>query len=384
MTFEEEIAARCFKFEEEFKMNKLGFFLLKKNDMKAIEMSEVEKQFFFGPIDDSNVFSRGMGYYQPGISPQMLKKIKKNIEIATEQKNKTILYALNEYLLNHASVIWYNLNYNQRMENRDIVPRMYQQLMLTAGNIFNMISGDICCKCPDWDFLLYIVENVRIDEEYFRVPECDNKVEIIKEICWLIHSGVTDEIDGILFPMCGSLNLMIFASILLKKKFYPINLGFHDQLNRKMEIFSEIIPKKTNILVLDDNIGSGDTIRECRKRLEKLGCNTVTRVCEIPWDVFSKINNFDVIRNALDMPSPKENFRNLSKKIFIQRMKAASYEKIYQADHMFINSDAEIEEMNRRILFLKEANAFSEMQLGNMQSELEFYVKTYRMRGQYV
>lgn len=366
MTFEEEIAARCFKFEEEFKMNKLGLFLLKQNDVKAIEMSEVDKKFFFGPIDDNNVFSRGMGYYRLSISPQMLKKIKRNIEIATEQKNRTILYALNEYLLNYTAVMWYNLNYNQGMENCNIVPRVYQQLMITAGNIFNMISGDICCKCLDWDFLSYIIENVRIDEEYFRIPECDNKVEIIKEICWLIHSRVTDEIDGILFPMCGSLNLMIFASVLLKKKCYPINLGFHDQLNRKMESFSEIIPKNTNILVLDDNIGSGGTIRECRKRLDKLGCNTVTRVCEIPWDVLSKINNFDVIRDVLDMPSPKDNFRNLSKKIFIQRMKAASYEKMYQADHMFINLDAEIEEMNRRILFLKEANVFSEMQLGNL------------------
>lgn len=84
------------------------------------------------------------------------------------------------------------------------------------------------------------------------------------------------------------------------------------------------------------------------------------------------------------MPSPKDNFRNLSKKIFIQRMKAASYEKMYQADHMFINLDAEIEEMNRRILFLKEANVFSEMQLGNMLSELKFYNETYRMRGHYV
>lgn len=88
MTFEEEIAARCFKFEEEFKMNKLGFFLLKKNDMKSIEMSEVEKKFFFGPIDDSNVFSRGMGYYQPGISPQMLKKIKKKYRDSDRAKKQ--------------------------------------------------------------------------------------------------------------------------------------------------------------------------------------------------------------------------------------------------------------------------------------------------------
>ena len=43
MTFEEEIAARCFKFEEEFKMNKLGLFLLKQNDVKAIEMSRSEE-----------------------------------------------------------------------------------------------------------------------------------------------------------------------------------------------------------------------------------------------------------------------------------------------------------------------------------------------------
>ena len=106
MTFEEEIAARCFKFEEEFKMNKLGLFLLKQNDVKAIEMSEVDKKFFFGPIDDNNVFSRGMGYYRLSISPQMLKKIKRNIEIATEQKNRTILYALNEYLLNYTAVMW--------------------------------------------------------------------------------------------------------------------------------------------------------------------------------------------------------------------------------------------------------------------------------------
>lgn len=50
MTFEEEIAARCFKFEEEFKMNKLGLFLLKQNDVKAIEMSEVDKKFFLDQL----------------------------------------------------------------------------------------------------------------------------------------------------------------------------------------------------------------------------------------------------------------------------------------------------------------------------------------------
>lgn len=384
MTIEKEIAARCFGFEEKHKMNKLGFFLLDNNEMKSLEMTDMEKQFVFGSIDDHHTYSRGMGYYQPSLSAKIIKAIKKNVEQAAKYNNWPIQYALNEFLLNHFAITWYRLRYHENTIYRNLESAVYQQLQIIAGNIYSIIAGGKNLKGLDWELLLRVDKTFKVSAKLYRIPECDNKIEIIKELSWLSQSGLINQIDEILFPMCGSLNLMIFASVMLGKKCYPLDLGFHDQQVRKTECLSDFVAPYSDVLVLDDNIGSGKTIQACNIRLDELGCNTITRVCEIPWDVLFRINNFSVIRDYIELPTPKENFRNLSKKIFTQRMKEALYGKVYHADNLFICLNTEIESMYKRICYLKEANAVTESQLKYMRDEFCFYEESYRMRWKYV
>lgn len=384
MKHEEMIAAKCFKFETKYHMNKLGLILLDQKEMQFFNMSDLDKSYFFGPIDDQTVFSRGTGYYNSSITPHILCTVKHIIETAIKQKCITILYSLYEFILSHFSIIWYKLYFNQKFSVQNTIMKLYQQLSIVAKNLINVISDEMVLSPLDWDFLAHIAKNAWNENDTFRIPEYDNKIEIVKEICWLINSGIVDTIDGILFPMMGALNLMILASTMLDKTCYPVNIGFHDNIIHQTENFSDYIPYASNILILDDNIGSGKTITECRKRLEKLGCNSFTRVCEIPWDIVSRLNDYSIINNCLDIPTIKSNLRNLSKNIFIQRIRNSAYNRVFEAKHLFIHQEEEINMMESRISLFEEMQIFPLAQIERLRSELVFYKNAYNIGGQYV
>ena len=364
-------------------MNKLGIFLLDKNEISDIGITNA-KRLCFGMVEENVWLSRGKGYYCLGVTTQMITKIQEALDLAIIKKHKSLIYALNEFLLNHFSTYWYNLQYNQKKKNYVMAWRLFQQMKNMAGNLLNALFNSEKYFTIDWEFLIFVINNVNVSEADFRVPECDNKVEIVKEISWLLHSNSVNEVDVIMFPMFGAFHLMLFASVMLeygfcKKECYPINIGFHDQIEREQQEISELSLHGRRVLILDDNIGSGNTIKWCRTLVKQQGSSCIARVCEIPWDVYCRLNKYDVISENLDMPSIKSNFRILSKNIFIHGIMSEDYVKVFRAEHLYVKEDEELNLMRKRILKLSESNQFSYEQMENMSNELNFYDKTLRM-----
>ena len=381
MTVEQKMLKNCFNFEQEVRMNKLGIFLLKKEDLSNIKMPEDKKKYFFGTIDEEFSISRTKWYYCFGVTKEILKHIQETLDMRTNKQNKMVIYALNEFMLNHFAAYWYSLQYNQEKKNLILSCRLYEQVQYMAGNILNVLIGSEEYYCIDFEFLNFILNNVNLHNIDFRVPECDNKIDIVKEISWLLYSKVISEVDAIMLPMFGAFHLMLFASVIferlgIKKDFYPINIGFHDETNRKKQEMSQFNLQGKNVLVLDDNIGSGSTIIWCKNYIEKQHATCITRVCEIPWDVYCRINKYDVISENLNMPSVKNNFRILSKNIFINEIMSGNYNKIFSAEHLYVNQDEELKKINKRIFSLTESNQFSSEQLVSMHNELKFYEKS--------
>lgn len=384
MIFEENMLKHCYEFERTFRMNKLGIFQLGKKEIADIDIATNEKRLCFGMVDENVWLSRGKGYYCSGITIKLIRDIQEALNTAANKKYKSLIYALNEFLLNHFAVYWNELRFNRKKQDFTLACRLFQQMKYMTSNLLNALFNTEKYYNIDWELLIFVVCNVDVGETDFRVPEYDNKVDVVKEISWLLHSNVMSEVDVIIFPMFGAFYIMLFISVILewkdvKKECYPINISFHDQIYRKQHEISELNLQGRRVLILDDNIGSGNTVEWCKTLVKHQGGRCITRVCEIPWDVYCKMNKYDVIYNNLDMPTVKSNFRILSKNIFINGIVTEDYEKIFKAEHLYIKEDEELKVMYKRIIKLREVNQFSSAQLENMRNEFDFYEKTLRI-----
>lgn len=83
------------------------------------------------------------------------------------------------------------------------------------------------------------------------------------------------------------------------------------------------------------------------------------------------------------LPTIKSNLRNLSKNIFIQRIRNSAYNRVFEAKHLFIHQE-EINMMESRISLFEEMLIFPLAQIERLRSELVFYKNAYNIGGQYV
>jgi len=384
MAFEVEMLMNIFKFEKEFKMNKLGMIHVDTKEIVDIGMGVYENGLCFGRCNENSWLSRGSRYYTLCLTIDILKRIHEALDLAIERKYRASIYTLNEFLLSQISSYWYNLQYGTKNRSYDMAQIVFQQMKIMAGNIISVIAGSGEYCSIDWTYLSFIIENVKMTGSSFRVPECDNKNDVVKESCWLLQSNILNEIDAIMYPMYGSLYLMLFNCVILERNYkdilcYPVNVGFHDKLDKEPQESFDFNLSERSILVLDDNIGAGNTIGWCRRLIEQQNCRCITRVCEIPWDVLERIGKYDVVSENLDIPSIKSNFRILYKNSFIRQMMSGEYEKIYYSKHLYVNEEKELELMHKRMNKLRESNQFLESQLDSMSDELTFYENTLRM-----
>lgn len=84
------------------------------------------------------------------------------------------------------------------------------------------------------------------------------------------------------------------------------------------------------------------------------------------------------------LPTIKSNLRNLSKNIFIQRIRNSAYNRVFEAKHLFIHQEEEINMMESRISLFEEMQIFPLAQIERLRSELVFYKNAYNIGGKYV
>jgi len=164
--------------------------------------------------------------------------------------------------------------------------------------------------------------------------ELDNPVKIGNELRFLAEHVLTPrpDITAVLAPLYGSLSLALAARTVLPALLdrpvdvHLVRLGFHDQGNVAYLGAGGTVrhratapcayrdrltaaARDTTVLVIDDNVGYGSTLRAARTLVEQLGGRAVTRSVESAWTLYHRSGRHD-IADAADLPSLRPNLHH--------------------------------------------------------------------------
>ncbi|MFE9968806.1 hypothetical protein [Streptomyces sp. NPDC005525] len=164
--------------------------------------------------------------------------------------------------------------------------------------------------------------------------ELDNPVKIGNELSFLAEHVLAPrpDITAVLAPLYGSLSLALTARTVLPALLgrpidvHLVRLGFHDQGNvaylgadgtihhraTAPLTYRDRLTAATQdatVLVIDDNVGYGGTLRAARALVEQLGGRAVTRSVESAWTLYHRSGRHD-IADAADLPSLRPNLHH--------------------------------------------------------------------------
>ena len=370
-----KVLNNCAEFSNRYKMNLMGIYQI---DDDELEKSNFElRGRFFGRIDCQKYLSRSKNYY----NSLTLHEIEYLLDYYNSkyEKERNVRMAVEEYLINYLLFYWYKLYFSK--DRKIYVEDILQQLETIVENMIFTVRGKDHYKKLDKEKIAYIANRIDLSKNSFRIPEFDHKINIIKEACWILYNEKYKYLDTIVLPMYGAAHLWIILRVFFKMfhrkiNIIPLNIGFHDNIYGESIIPTENISdfiRNKKVLILDDNVGSGKTLNACKNIVKRFKGESLTRVAEIPWNIIGKIGNFELIAQILDCPTPKENFRIMSKNIFIKSIVMENYEKVFQSSHIYTNQEREITVMKKRIMALEESHVMSWSKIQEMNRELAFY-----------
>ncbi len=185
---------------------------------------------------------------------------------------------------------------------------------------------------------------VSADWRWFR--ELDSQSAIFHELDFLLHHVIdpSPTITAVVLPMYGSLSLGLAARAVLgalrPERTIPVHLirlGFHDLagtgvVDRQGSInVRRLGPagylrrlltdlQGGHVLVIDDNIGYGTTLRAARTLVTRFGGQATTRSVETAWHIFRRSGDHD-IADAADLPGLRPNLHHSIHKNLIQQLR---------------------------------------------------------------
>lgn len=164
--------------------------------------------------------------------------------------------------------------------------------------------------------------------------ELDNHTKIMNELRFLAEHVLLPrpEITSMLAPLYGSMSLALTARALLPVlvgrpiQVHLVRLGFHDQRAVSYLATGGAVrhhatapaPNRdelaaaasgATVLVVDDNVGYGSTMRAARTLVEQLGGRALTRSVESAWHLYHRSGTHD-IADAADLPSLRPNLHH--------------------------------------------------------------------------
>ncbi|MFD7817726.1 phosphoribosyltransferase [Streptomyces sp. NPDC059785] len=165
--------------------------------------------------------------------------------------------------------------------------------------------------------------------------ELDSQAKLHDELAFLTAHVIdrSPDITAVVVPLYGSLSLGFAARAILpvtranrELTVHFIRLGFHDLSwvdYRKADgtIRSELVGPPghrarlaehvhgRHVLVVDDNVGYGTTLRAAKTLIGQLGGRTTTRSVETAWHLYQRDGRHDVA-DAADLPSLRPNLHH--------------------------------------------------------------------------
>ncbi len=214
------------------------------------------------------------------------------------------------------------------------------------------------------------------------VPKIDDELRYLKR-----HVIPRLSVRHIVCPIYGAIGLANALAAGLREtgaKVRLLRLGFHDlaylgfreqqPIDMSLTVPSwmrEGIEESLSseaVLVVDDNIGYGSTLRACRNLVETRGGHPVTRSVETAWELFDRLPEHK-IHDVVDLPSLRPNFHH--------RIQAALIGHLRQRDVRAYgsaccrSSEPVVAQLRRNRHRVDHQDGWSEDQLRFMRYELE-------------
>ncbi|MBC7267719.1 phosphoribosyltransferase [Streptomyces albogriseolus] len=297
--------------------------------------------YLFPPCDDRGTrLGRGAPYYQPRTALRTSTALATTLEVLDRTvpgQTPRLRHALLDNLHNLAAAgsyaLWHDLT--DRPARPDdpgpaALDRLLEAATTTAAALHGQAAepGQLAIAPPDLDVLAAVTSGWRA----FR--ELDNHTKIEDELRFLAEHvlGPRPEITSMLAPLYGSLSLALTARALLPTllgrplQVHLIRLGFHDQGTVTYHEANGTVRQHatapapyreqlataanaTTVLVVDDNVGYGHTLRSARTLVEQLGGRALTRSVESAWLLYHRSGRHD-IADAADLPSLRPNLHH--------------------------------------------------------------------------
>ncbi|MCX4763633.1 phosphoribosyltransferase [Streptomyces sp. NBC_01275] len=292
----------------------------------------------FPATTEGTALSRSSGYYAPRIGLRAAPELYDALRVIDRRSDRpapALRRALVENLHNvYAAVaytVWEHLTDQVRTSGVD---EKVLDSLLEAGT---RLSADLAGTAPrGWteeplpDLAPFSsLASLRV----FR--ELDSQAKLHDELDFLLTHVIDEypEITSVVVPLYGSFSLGLAARAILpvarphrKLSVHLIRLGFHDLSTVDYKrtdgtIRSELVgpPEQrerlaadvhgAHVLVVDDNVGYGTTLRAARTLIGQLGGRALTRSVETAWHLYSRDGRHDVA-DAADLPSLRPNLHH--------------------------------------------------------------------------
>ena len=311
---------------------------------------------FLLPVDGGSFLSRSRAYYEPGShlanAAELLEIVRLIDRCEADPVAPTLRRALVENILNLYSAamfrLWEHLTDNAGPEDTEL-SRLLDALNAATVTLSEDLAGN---AKPDWVETrlpdLAALGRCGPPASSLRVfRELDSQVKIADEL-GLLRSALMNtytEITALVVPLYGSLSLAVAAQAQLAQlrpgrrlAIHMVRLGFHDLAgvrsmasNGDVRLESVAPPDRLalladslagqHVLIVDDNVGYGTTLRAAKSLVRQLGGEPITRSVETAWHLYHKSGLHDV-SDAADLPSLRPNLHYRVQARLIDRLRA--------------------------------------------------------------
>lgn len=360
-------------------------------------------------LSDGSHLSRGWAYYDISTSlkylPVLAETCHELLESLLTDNQLPFTIALIENLFNQLAAATYALwemaadaagpwmdTLEQLLDTLRVVSATHLSLLFAPSRVSE------CVASVDWEFVQKLPSYLPHTLIFRRMREFDNKVKVVNEILYLVSEVLpAHNIDAVLFPLYGALTLACYfdawqylfnyQSAAACVKVQAVRLGAHDQshitfLDSTGHIILERllpepwIPKLVNtiqnrtVLIVDDNVGYGTTLRLCKRLIHQLdGCSRA-RSAETAWHLFERNGLDHSIADAVDFPSLRPNFHHSTQTRLIDLLSSRQYSR-YLDDEAAGREQRVHARMAANLRLAQLSPTWDEQQLAAMQVELD-------------
>jgi phosphoribosylformimino-5-aminoimidazole carboxamide ribotide isomerase len=276
--------------------------LIKKDEfdfLGIITLSNVKGiEKFVEPLSNGKFLSRNSSYYSSKTCKEASRE-RKYLNGLLPCKGKKA-FVIVERMLNDSCRVYYSA-FRKSLQNRTDTKNMKQAkacLDEDVANILNIFHGKTAIK------IKHQLPESNLSTEGRQI-EADNKKILIDTIESLPKQAF------VVCPLIGGILIGPFFKAIQKINYLHVLFGMHDQnslrlvKNGKVKL-ERVIPKSEiskipqNILIFDDNVGTGETLIILRDTFKQFGKKVKVGALEMSWDYYDQIKTNKRIGKLVD------------------------------------------------------------------------------------